>query len=164
MDGLRGCLWLDLAPVDLSRYRPLRRRDGTGFALFLAGVLIALVVVGPGWFPAASSTIWVGAFGVLAFAGAIRAVRGRLACLAQSRLPDTAFSGARLVLAVVLSALGAVALRQRRTQPEPRGAEAMRAAGGWIGWSRDRSTPPWRCSGPGSPWSSCSCCSAYQPS
>ncbi len=114
---------------------PLRRRDGIGFALFLAGVLIALVVwwgLG-GFLRGIVDYLVVGAFGVLAFAVPFGLFAGAWHVWRNpdSRTPRSVVLG--WVLAVV-SALGVWHCAKGAPNPSG-GADAMRAAGGWIGWA-----------------------------
>ncbi len=116
--------------VDLTH-----RRDGIGLALFTATVVVAAVVWFSidGWLTGVVTTVVTGAFGALDVV--VPALLG-WATLRVLRHPDQNEATGRVAIgaAITLAAVcGLWALSHGAPEPGD-GQEAMRAAGGWLGW------------------------------
>jgi S-DNA-T family DNA segregation ATPase FtsK/SpoIIIE len=111
------------------------RRDGVGLALFTVTIVVAAVTwfAVDGWLTGVVTAVVTGAVGALDVVVPVFLLWGTLRVL---RHPDQGAATGRLAIGwgiVLASACGLWALVQGAPSPSD-GAEAMRAAGGWLGW------------------------------
>ena len=111
------------------------RRDGVGLALFTLTVVTAAVVwfSVEGWLTGAVTAVVTGLVGALDIVVPVLLLWATLRVL---RHPDQSATTGRLAIGwgiVLASACGIASLVQGAPKPAD-GSEAMRAAGGWLGW------------------------------
>ncbi len=111
------------------------RRDGIGLLLFTAAVAVAAVTwfSVDGWLTAPVTAVVSGAVGALDVVVPVFLLWATMRVL---RHPDEASETGRIAIGagiVLVAACGIWALAQGAPGPQA-GADAMRAAGGWLGW------------------------------